>query len=103
MAISLGGRLAARAGRLGERALARLRAGLADTEAVVEVRGRGLMLGIECARPADSLAATQALLERGYVLLPSGDDGRVLSVTPPLCIERDALRAGLEELLACLA
>ena len=49
------------------------------------------MIGIECALPAVSLAATGALLERGFVLLPSGDGGRVLSLTPPLVIDRDAL------------
>ena len=40
--------------------------------------------------------------DTGIILLPSGDDGRVISVTPPLCIERDALIAALEILAECI-
>lgn len=83
--------LPARAAKLGDELRERLRSGLEGVASVVEVRGRGLMIGIECALPAVSLAATGALLERGFVLLPSGDGGRVLSLTPPLVIDRDAL------------
>jgi 4-aminobutyrate aminotransferase-like enzyme len=35
--------------------------------------------------------------------LPSGDDGRVLSLTPPLCIGREALEHALGILVAELA
>ena len=70
--------------------------------AIREVRGRGLMIGIECAEPDIAHAAVREALRRGVILLPSGADGRVLSVTPPLPIERDALVGALELLLACL-
>lgn len=85
--------LAERAAKLGAEALARLRADLAGVASVVDVRGRGLMIGIECRTPEVCLDATTRLLERGFVLLPSGDGGRVLSLTPPLVI--DALALGL--------
>lgn len=49
------------------------------------------MIGIECTSPEISLAASAALLEQGYVLLPSGEGGRVLSLTPPLTIGEQAL------------
>jgi 4-aminobutyrate aminotransferase/(S)-3-amino-2-methylpropionate transaminase len=88
--------LPARAKALGATVLERLREALAGSAAVVEVRGRGLMIGIECARPEIALVATQALLERGYVLLPSGPGGRVLSLTPPLSIEESALRTACD-------
>ena len=68
-----------------------------------EVRGLGLMLGVECDGPARAARAVERALRRGLLLLPSGDDGRVLSVTPPLTIEREVLLAALEELCACLA
>ena len=95
--------LAARAKALGLTVLAHLRRGLAGVPSVVEVRGLGLMIGIECARPEIALAATQSLLERGYVLLPSGPGGRVLSLTPPLTIEEPALLAACDEIVDCLA
>ena len=70
---------------------------------MVEVRGRGLMIGIECARPEISLDATTRLLERGFVLLPSGDGGRVLSLTPPLVIDREAIHLACDAIVDVLA
>lgn len=95
--------LPARARRLGEAALERLRAKTEGVAGVVDVRGRGLMLGIECARPETALRATEALLERGYVLLPSGEGGRVLSLTPPLVIGEDALATACDAIAEVLA
>ena len=83
--------LVARAKRVGERALDRLAHHVEPLDAVAETRGRGLMLGIECVQPETSLVVCQRALEAGLILLPSGDGGRVLSLTPPLCIEADAL------------
>ena len=95
--------LPARAKALGLTVLEHLRRGLAGLPSVVEVRGLGLMIGIECARPEIAHVATQSLLERGYVLLPSGPGGRVLSLTPPLTIEERALLAACDEIADCLA
>ncbi|MFK7896912.1 MAG: aspartate aminotransferase family protein [Myxococcota bacterium] len=89
-------RLPERAKEVGERIMARLRERVAPLSCVVEVRGRGLMIGIECTSSEISLAATQHLLERGFVLLPSGDGGRVLSLTPPLSIGESALEAACD-------
>lgn len=83
--------LAERSKRLGHLVLERLRKRLDGVAAVREVRGLGLMIGIECTSPEISLAASAALLEQGYVLLPSGEGGRVLSLTPPLTIGEQAL------------
>jgi 4-aminobutyrate aminotransferase/(S)-3-amino-2-methylpropionate transaminase len=87
---------------LGAFALARLRAALASHPGVREARGLGLLLGIECAGPEVAARACQRALERGVIVLASGEDGRVLSVTPPLVIERDALAAALDVLVACI-
>lgn len=95
--------LAERSRRLGEATLERLRSKLARIETVREVRGLGLMIGIECASTQVSLAATRRLLERGYVLLPSADDGRVLSLTPPLTIGEQALFDACDEIASQLA
>jgi acetylornithine/succinyldiaminopimelate/putrescine aminotransferase len=91
-----------RARDLGAEILRDLRARVGSMAAVREVRGLGLMIGVECARPAIALATTRAMLEAGYVLLPSGDGGRVLSLTPPLTIGRQAIRDACEILASCL-
>lgn len=90
--VFLSRRLAARASDLGDALRERLAAALADHPGVVEVRGRGLMIGVECRPDGLALEATTRMLERGYVLLPSGAGGRVLSLTPPLTIGEAALR-----------
>jgi 4-aminobutyrate aminotransferase/(S)-3-amino-2-methylpropionate transaminase len=96
-------KLVERAAEDGAAALAFLRARTRGLRRVTDVRGRGLMLGIECDTPETSLRGCAAALARGVILLPSGDDGRVLSVTPPLCIGRDALEHALGLVLAGLA
>ncbi len=75
---------------------------LADVASVREVRGLGLMIGVECIEPRVALDASARLLERGYVLLPSGEGGRVLSLTPPLSIGRAALMTACEEIVRVL-
>jgi 4-aminobutyrate aminotransferase/(S)-3-amino-2-methylpropionate transaminase len=96
-------KLVARAAELGAVALAFLREAARGRPGVVECRGLGLLLGIECDSPARALAACGAALRRGVIVIPSGDDGRVISVTPPLVIGRDALLAALRVLVECIA
>ena len=67
-----------------------------------DVRGRGLMLGIECAHPEDAARASQRCLERGVIAIPSGARAEVLSLTPPLSIEEDILAAALGCVVECL-
>jgi 4-aminobutyrate aminotransferase/(S)-3-amino-2-methylpropionate transaminase len=96
-------KLVERAAEDGARALAWLRAHAAGRPRLREVRGLGLMLGIECDAPATALAACAEALRRGVILLPSGEDGRVLSVTPPLSIGSEALIRALAIVLEGLA
>ena len=60
------------------------------------------MIGIECDGPERAARASASALRRGLILLASGDDGRVLSLTPPLCIGREALELALDLLTECL-
>ncbi len=100
MAVLADERLVERAAEDGAAALAFLRTHTRGLAHVSEVRGRGLMLGIECRSPEIAQRACAAALARGVILLPSGDDGRVLSVTPPLCIGAEALEHALALVLA---
>lgn len=96
-------KLAERAAETGALALGFLAEHGAAVPGVREVRGAGLMIGIECDTPERAHRTVSRALARGVILLSSGDDGRVLSVTPPLTIGLDALLLGLREVLACLA
>lgn len=70
---------------------ARLAEGLAGLPGVVEVRGRGLMLGAELDRPAGPVVA--ACLAAGLLVGTAGET--VLRLTPPLTISRDEAELGL--------
>ncbi len=62
------------------------------------VRGVGLMAGLELLNAdgspatAESLRVIKAMLQRGFILLPEGEHGNVLSFTPPLTISAGQLR-----------
>ena len=75
--------LAERAGRIGGGMLEAFRQRLAANGNVREVRGRGLMIGIELKRDANQLK--QAALERGLFLNVTQD--RVIRLLPPLIID----------------
>lgn len=102
-------RLPERAGRLGSRLLDLLSTRLRFPGGEVSVRGQGLLIGLELRtgdrRPASSqaLGIIKTMLERGFILLPEGEDANVISLTPPLTIlEPELLRCTetLAELLA---
>ena len=95
-------KLVPRAGELGARALVRLRARLVGRPEVAEVRGLGLLLAIECASPEIATRACRRSLARGVIVLSSGDDGRVLSITPPLSIAEPVFEAALDVVLESL-
>jgi 4-aminobutyrate aminotransferase/(S)-3-amino-2-methylpropionate transaminase len=94
--------LATRAEQTGRLALAHLQEKLGGRAGVVEVRGLGLMIGVELDSPERAAAVVERSLERGVIVLQSGSDGRVLSVTPPLTIEPEALLAALDLVMECV-
>jgi acetylornithine/succinyldiaminopimelate/putrescine aminotransferase len=70
-----------------------------ESAGITQVRGRGLMWGIELDRPAAPVVA--AALEKGLLLVTAGE--RVLRIVPPLVIAEDELDAGLAILKEALA
>ena len=83
-----------RAERRGKRWLEALTSELEGAESVVDVRGRGLMLGIELGPGGGADVARRALIE-GVLLLPAGDRGEVVELTPPLAVTDEQLEAGV--------
>lgn len=95
-------RLVERSAEIGEIALARLRERLSGAAGIVDVRGRGLLLAVECDASARATRACARALERGVIALASGDDARVVSITPPLCIDAEILELALDVVVECL-
>jgi 4-aminobutyrate aminotransferase-like enzyme len=74
----------------------------------VEARGIGLMAGLELTLPNGkpateiAIAAIKNLLQRGYIFLPEGEFGNVISFTPPLIITKIQLAKAVAELQKAL-
>jgi len=77
---------------------AALEEGLASLPGVLEVRGRGLLLGARVELPAAE--AVEACRERGLLVLSAGDD--VVRLAPPLTIDWDDVQEALGILASAL-
>ncbi len=98
------------AAKVGGYLLHELSARAADWPAVAEVRGRGLMIGIEMVEPGgltpDPAAAAQVLedtLARGVLVGKGGLHGNVLRIAPPLTITAEEAEEGLAVVAAALS
>ncbi|MCE4946855.1 MULTISPECIES: diaminobutyrate--2-oxoglutarate transaminase family protein [Streptomyces] len=109
--------LAARAAELGATMLGRLRALAAAHDCIGDVRGRGLMLGVEIvdrdgaadalgARPADpalAAAVQRACLDRGLIVELGGRHSAVIRLLPPLTLTDEQADAVLDRLADAIA
>jgi diaminobutyrate-2-oxoglutarate transaminase len=109
-------RLAEHAAALGRRTLARLSGLTAEFSCVGEVRGRGLMIGIELTAPDGSRDATggggacpgtaaavrRACLDRGLIVDVTGPSANVVRLRPPLIVTEEQTAAVLDRLTDAL-
>jgi diaminobutyrate-2-oxoglutarate transaminase len=109
--------LAERAGRLGARMLARLRGLAAHHACMGDVRGRGLMIGVELvdptaepddhgalpAAPRLADAVRREALDRGLIVELGGRHGSVVRLLPPLTITDEQVEAVLDRLAESIA
>jgi 4-aminobutyrate aminotransferase-like enzyme len=68
---------------LGSQLLKALRGRLHGVPGVHELRGLGLLAGIEFEEAGRAVAVAEAALAQGVLLLPAGDRGQVLEIAPP--------------------
>ena len=109
-------RLDRRAARMGEHLVARMRERLDGVAHVREVRGLGLLAGVEIVRraptspgPAEAVPWAGAgariaarLLAQGVMVLPAGEQGQVIELTPPATMSRELLDHALDQLVRAL-
>lgn len=97
-------RICERAATLGGQVLARARSWQADIAELADVRGLGLMIGLEFmhgdGRPAADVVTDvrNRALQRDVLLLSAGPDENVIRLAPPLTIPEDELERGLSVL-----
>jgi len=99
-----GENLPERAERLGEKALRRLREMMESYELIGDVRGRGLLIGVDLVRSretreparAEAMKVCWRAWERGLVMISFGRFGNVLRIAPPLTITEEELMEGLD-------
>jgi 4-aminobutyrate aminotransferase len=94
--------LVPRAGALGAAARATLSAQLHTVPGVVDVRGRGLMLGVELADGLQAAEAQRRALDDGVVVLTCGPHDEVLRIVPALTITDAELDEGLGAVVAAV-
>ena len=98
-------KLAERSAELGKFLLAKLNS-IQNSKLKTQnsVRGVGLLAGLELNLPdsspasAETFAVIKKLLRRGYIFLPEGEHGNVISFTPPLTISKTQLAKAVNEL-----
>jgi 4-aminobutyrate aminotransferase len=100
-------RIPERAEQLGRHVMKRVREWQVDVQELADVRGLGLMIGLEfmqAGSPGTRLVEriTTNALARGLLLLSCGIDGNVIRLIPPLTIPESELDAGLDILEAAL-
>jgi 4-aminobutyrate aminotransferase len=100
--------LVRRAGDLGREILDWLTEGAKETRTIGDVRGQGLMIGIELVEDKDSrepldgdktVGVVMGLLNRGMVMVPCGRFGNVLRFMPPLILTREHAKKACEILV----
>jgi 4-aminobutyrate aminotransferase len=100
-----------RAAELGAEVLERLKSASDDIAIIGEVRGRGLMIGIELVKdkqtrePLDGdnmIKVVMGLLSNGIIMVPCGRYGNVLRLMPSLTITRDYMNKAVDILLNVL-
>lgn len=60
-----------------------------------EVRGRGFLIGLDCARPEHGNAVIGECFERGLIMETTGESDRVIKVMPPLISTAEDIDEGL--------
>ncbi len=102
--------LPARARRMGQKWIQALRDSLGDHPHVAEVRGMGLLIGIELVKSRATLQPhplltgqiVMACLKEGLIVLSGGTERNVLTLTPPLTVTERELIHGTDILTKVL-
>ncbi len=65
---------------------------------IKDIRGVGVLWGIELKPPVKAFDLVIKLLESGFITLPSGEKGETLEIIPPFIIEQETLKSFVKAL-----
>ncbi len=97
-----------RAGELGEYIKKEIKDGAKDTRVIGDVRGRGLMIGIELVEDKESRiplngdavgGIIMGMLNRGMLMIPCGRFGNVFRFMPPLILTKEHAKKAVDILI----
>ena len=96
-----------RATKLGAQVIAKAKEWQKEFPILADIRGRGLMIGLEFDENGEPATAfvedvRRAAVEHGLLLLTCGTYDNVIRLIPPLTISEDELNTGLEILELCI-
>ena len=72
-----------------------------EAQGIIDVRGRGMMWGVELDRNAAALLGD--ILKAGLIMLADGKEGSVLSFTPPYLISKEETDFAIDTIVDILA
>ncbi|MEX1669701.1 aspartate aminotransferase family protein [Zhongshania guokunii] len=73
--------------------------GLAKRFTPIEIRGKGMIYGLDVGSGENAKAIVDACFKAGLLIASCGTGGRVVKLIPPLTIPNDDLRIGLDTLI----
>ncbi len=73
-----------------------------DQHPAIQIRGKGMMLGIDVANGEVAKSVVAQCFENGLLLGACGTGGRVVKLIPPLTIEQDDLAQGMAIVIAAV-
>ncbi len=76
---------------------------LGDFSSVKDIRGQGLMIAIEFAKPGQGARVSDILRKKHVIALPSGPRGESLSLTPALTISRELIAEASARITTAIA
>jgi 4-aminobutyrate aminotransferase-like enzyme len=101
--------LCEKSAELGKFLLGSLQSAIGNRQSAIQIRGLGLMAGVELrlpdGKPATDVAmqTIKKMLGRGFILLPEGEHANVIGFTPPLTITKGQLQRTVNALAEVLA
>ena len=91
-----------RAKTLGNKVKNQLSNALGGHPLVTDVRGDGLFIGIEFSKPGFAAKIMDDIRPKGVIVLPSGNTGSVLSITPALNISEELFDEAIHRIIRCI-
>ncbi len=95
-------RLSTRAARMGARLMSALRAIAQTTPAIVEIRGLGMMIGLELADAKQAERLVKRARARGLILGWTLHSDRTIRIAPPLTLSNAEMDQGIDTIHAAL-